>query len=520
MGADARSSSSSDDGYKVVFTDDFEGAKGELPDKSKWIMIEGTKYPEPNSPDRYGTGEVQRNTSDPENVSLDGKGNLVITALRNDPVVTDTVERKGVEIQGWTSARVETKRADFKAPPGGVMAIDYRFQLPDRPGEQGKAYWPAIWSYPGSLRENRMSWPVGCEFDHVENVQSKLDELWNVIHCKRDITDEDKNWGGSFDEPTGIANKGKAQCQPDPCQKAMNVGRFEWDRSGQYPVVRWFINGKKTFEVSPTPEFIAKRKEELKDYPKLVALQDNLLSDWTTMNEHDGFNLVLQIAMGGAFPDSRNYGGGPFATTKPGGQLIVDYVKISVKEGDGKDAPLPTAPPADPTKAPTTAPTKDPEPTKAPEPTQPPAPAPDPGNKDVTILELEDGDKDGGVDTNKEDGASGGGYVTAGKGDSVSFKDVNIKSSADMLRLVYRQKSDKPAGGTVKVTVDGKVVADISVGADSPKEWKALPFDMKGLAGKQDVKVTFSGDDKFVDVDSLQIGEAGFMDKVKIKLGG
>ncbi len=89
-------------GWTQVFADDFEGPEGSGVDPGNWRYATGTGYP--GGPANWGTGEIETMTSSPDNVSLDGSGNLRITP-RRDGAGT------------WTSGRVETNRDDFRPRP-------------------------------------------------------------------------------------------------------------------------------------------------------------------------------------------------------------------------------------------------------------------------------------------------------------------------------------------------------------------------------------------------------------------
>jgi hypothetical protein len=82
-------------GWTTVWSDDFDGSSGSLPSGSNWIIDTGHGYP--GGPGNWGTGEIQNYTNSPDNVSLDGTGNLRITPRRD-------------AAGNWTSARIESRR--------------------------------------------------------------------------------------------------------------------------------------------------------------------------------------------------------------------------------------------------------------------------------------------------------------------------------------------------------------------------------------------------------------------------
>src|SRR5882757_1534929 len=85
-------------GWTTIWSDDFNGASGSLPSGANWIIDQGHAYP--GGPGNWGTGEIQNYTNSPNNLALDGTGNLRITPRRDSA-------------GNWTSGRIETQRADF-----------------------------------------------------------------------------------------------------------------------------------------------------------------------------------------------------------------------------------------------------------------------------------------------------------------------------------------------------------------------------------------------------------------------
>lgn len=46
----------------------------------------------------------------------------------------------------WTSARIETRRTDFKAVEGGKMWIEARVKLREQEKGRSQGIWPAFWT--------------------------------------------------------------------------------------------------------------------------------------------------------------------------------------------------------------------------------------------------------------------------------------------------------------------------------------------------------------------------------------
>ena len=271
-----------------VWRTDFDGAAGSLPSSEDWIIDTGTGYP--GGPANWGTGEVQTYTDNPENVQLDGDGHLKITALKDG----DT----------WTSGRIETQRSDFAAPDGGKLRIEASIRLPDVSGDAALGYWPAFWTLGADYRGNYWNWPGIGEFDIMENVNG-LNQAWGVLHCG-------VNPGGPCDETQGIGNS--TACTGSSCQADFHTYALELDRTGETEYLRWYLDGQEFHSVSSA---------------------DMDAQTWADATHHGHF-ILLNLAMGGAFPDGVAGHATPTDATQPGGSLLVDWV--SVQQSQGGDA--------------------------------------------------------------------------------------------------------------------------------------------------------------------------------------
>jgi Glycosyl hydrolases family 16 len=269
-------------GWTQVWADDFEGSAGSLPSSQNWIFDLGHGYP--GGPGNWGTGEIAAHTNDPANVSVDGSGNLRITPLRDGA-------------GNWTSARIETQRTDFKPPAGGVLRIEGRIQMPDVGGDSALGYWPAFWALGSPFRGNYWNWPGIGEFDIMENVNG-INSVWGVLHCG-------VNPGGPCNETNGIG--ASRACPGSACQSGFHTYRFEWDQSVSPNQLRWYVDGEQFHSVS----------------------QGQLPADtWNQMTGHGGYFVILNVAIGGAFPDGVAGRATPVPETVPGRPMLVDYVAV------------------------------------------------------------------------------------------------------------------------------------------------------------------------------------------------
>ncbi|WP_406438292.1 glycoside hydrolase family 16 protein [Streptomyces sp. NBC_01613] len=268
-------------GWNQVWSDDFAGAAGTLPSSDNWIVDTGTGYP--GGAAHWGTGEVQTYTSDPANLQQDGAGNLKITPIKDSA-------------GNWTSARIETKRSDFEPPAGGKLRIESRIQVPDVTGDAADGYWPAFWTLGAAFRGNYQNWPGIGEFDVMENANG-VNKVFGTLHCGT-------NPGGPCNETNGL---GASNACPDTaCTGNFHTYAFEWDRSVSPQQLRWYVDGVQYHSVNSSQMDAA---------------------TWNAATGHGHF-ILLNLAMGGAFPDPLAGHATPSANTRSGVPMLVDYVAV------------------------------------------------------------------------------------------------------------------------------------------------------------------------------------------------
>ncbi|MEV6711109.1 glycoside hydrolase family 16 protein [Lentzea sp. NPDC051208] len=269
-------------GWSLAWSDDFTGVNNTAPNSNNWIVDIGHGYP--GGPGNWGTGEIQRYTNDRANLRLDGTGNLRIVPLR-------------AANGEWTSARIESRRANFKAPAGGVLRIEGRIQMPNITGTGALGYWPAFWALGAPYRGNYWNWPSIGEFDVMENVNG-INSVWGVLHCG-------VNPGGPCNETNGLG--ASRACPGSQCPGNFHTYRFEWDRSVSPNQLRWYVDGQ---------QFHTVRQNQMD------------ATSWNNMTSHQGYFILLNVAMGGAFPNGVAGRGTPVPETTPGRSMAVDYVAV------------------------------------------------------------------------------------------------------------------------------------------------------------------------------------------------
>ncbi len=282
-------------GWNLAFSDDFNGPANTGLNTANWLYDLGTSYP--GGAGNWGTGEVETMTNSTANVFQDGQGHLVIKPIRDAG-------------GNWTSGRVETQRTDFAAPVGGKLRIEASLQQPDVSGAQAAGYWPAFWTLGADARPvGATNWPGIGEIDIMEDINGRSSEF-ATLHCGTVS-------GGPCNETTGLGS-GERACAG--CQTGFHTYAMEYDRSISPEQIRWYLDGVNFFTLNSTAV------------------------DATTWNNatHHGFFVILNVAIGGAFPAA--FGGGPTASTVSGMPMTVDYV--AVYTSGGGSTPSPTATPS------------------------------------------------------------------------------------------------------------------------------------------------------------------------------
>jgi beta-glucanase (GH16 family) len=143
-------------GYQLVWSDEFNGPDGSVPDPAKWSYAIGG--------DGWGNHELEFYTDHPQNAQMKS-GNLVITAQKET-----TVTAKG-ETRLYTSARIRTKGL-FSQTYGRFEA---RIKIP-----KGEGLWPAFWMLGDDI--STVGWPRCGEIDIMENVGKEPALVHGSLH--------------------------------------------------------------------------------------------------------------------------------------------------------------------------------------------------------------------------------------------------------------------------------------------------------------------------------------------------
>jgi beta-glucanase (GH16 family) len=246
-------------GWTVVWSDEFNGPAGSTVDGSKWVFDIGGGG--------WGNKELQYYTNSTRNASMDGAGNLVLTALK------ETLHRRYRCWYGqcqYSSARIKTK-AKFERAYGRFEA---RIRVP-----YGQGLWPAFWMLGNNIDSAR--WPACGEIDIMENIGREPSTVHGTIH------------GPGYSGASGI---GAPYHLPSGAfSDDFHVFAIEWEPS----VIRWYVDGNLYQTRAPA------------DLPAAT--------NWVF--DHPFF-MLLNVAVGGNWP------GSPDETTAFPQKMYVDYVRV------------------------------------------------------------------------------------------------------------------------------------------------------------------------------------------------
>jgi beta-glucanase (GH16 family) len=184
--------------WQLAWQDEFEGAAGQLPDAAKWGYDIGTGW---------GNEQLEFDTQRPENVSLDGNGNLAITAR-------EELYSVGGITYDYTSARIVTRDL-FEATYGRYEA---RIKLP-----VGRGIWPAFWMLGANIET--VGWPACGEIDIMEYLGHDPNSIYGTLH------------GPGYSGAQGIGER--FDLTEGRFDTAFHVFSVEWRDDS----IKWFVDG-------------------------------------------------------------------------------------------------------------------------------------------------------------------------------------------------------------------------------------------------------------------------------------
>lgn len=215
--------------WKLAWEDEFDGPAGQAPDPTRWRYDIGTDW---------GNAQLEYDTSRPENVALDGAGNLAIVARRETYLE-----------QEYTSGRINT-RGLFEQTYGRFEA---RIKLP-----VGQGVWPAFWLLGANFAT--IPWPGCGEIDIMEYRGQEPNVLFGSAHgpgysAGNAISTRFVRPGAGFDQD-------------------FHIFKVEWSETR----ITWFID----------------------DQPFRVITKSDIPAGGTWVFDHPFF-VILNVAVGGNF---------------------------------------------------------------------------------------------------------------------------------------------------------------------------------------------------------------------------
>lgn len=156
-GTPTQSANAERPGWKLTWSDEFNGADGTTPDPARWAAEQ--------KGDGFGNNELESYTARAANLQQ-SHGNLVITARKEDYTGPDGVHRD------YTSARIQT-RDKFAQKYGRFEA---RIKLP----AGGQGIWPAFWMLGDDI--GSAGWPKSGEIDIMEQIGREPGKVHGTLH--------------------------------------------------------------------------------------------------------------------------------------------------------------------------------------------------------------------------------------------------------------------------------------------------------------------------------------------------
>jgi beta-glucanase (GH16 family) len=253
--------------WTQVWSDEFDGAAGARIDSTKWGYDTTDGCNQKNC--GWGNNEKEYYTNAPENIALNGQGQLMIVARRAPAGLTCYYGACR-----YTSAKVTT-RGKMLAAPGRVEA---RIKL-----GAGQGLWPAFWMLGHNVPA--IGWPAGGEIDIMENKGSEPTISSSAVH------------GPGYSGDTPFAHRQKLAA--GSFSEDFHTFAVEWDSLH----VRFFIDGIAHYAVT---------REAVERYGKSILDQP--------------FFVILNLAVGGHFD------GDPQSDTIFPATMLVDYVRVYARQ--------------------------------------------------------------------------------------------------------------------------------------------------------------------------------------------
>ncbi len=277
-------------GWRLVWSDEFDG---DQLDENRWT----------HEVDCWGGGNEERQcyTARPENSRIED-GLLIIEARLEEavgPALPPRLREPGAAVetraQPFTSARINTRgKGDWR-----YGRIEVRARLPE-----GQGTWPAIWMLPTD--EVYGPWALSGEIDILEVV--------NLGEFCRECRGRTENrmfgtlhFGGAWPQ-NRYMNRETIVPTGEDGEQVFHTFAIEWTEGR----VEWFLNGESYGALTP------RNWRTDSDAPEARGNRNAPFDQ--------RFHLILNLAVGGHFPESRSAGGvRPEAFPQ---QFEIDWVRV------------------------------------------------------------------------------------------------------------------------------------------------------------------------------------------------
>jgi beta-glucanase (GH16 family) len=245
--------------WSLTWSQEFNGPPGARPDRAAWVAHVGPGGEGKNEQWEYYTAR-------PENVSMDGHGDLAITAVRERLPGMAPCDVGSCDI---TSGRITTKSTFAQA----YGLFEARIKVP-----AGRSMWPAFWMLGNT--DGQPAFPASGEIDIMEVLGQHPNTVYGTVH------------GPGFVTPgTG----GHAVLKSGELSDAFHVYAVEWSPEA----VTWRLDG----------------------HPYYTFRRSQLAAGTTWPFDHP-FYLILNLAVGGTAV------GPPSALTHFPARMLVDWVRV------------------------------------------------------------------------------------------------------------------------------------------------------------------------------------------------
>jgi len=287
--ASAQAIEGAPDGYKLVWSDEFNGTA--LDEKAWTIEVTGS-----------GGGNQELQYYRKENVSV-ADGNLVLTA-----------KRESYQGKSFTSGRINSnQKAAFKH---GIMQARIKFP------KTANGLWPAYWMMGNDI--NKYGWPRCGEIDIVEMGH------FNALPGGKYAGLQDRYFSGTTHWGPDATNEHHQQYSSEFSQeKFESIGAVE----GDYHIFTIEWDGEYLYMYYDLEAYSTPKKRSARYYSQSVTYNDDALSPGHYFQKP--FYFLFNLAVGGTFTNIYDPAG---ITALPNAgdeaKMYVDWVRVYQKEDD------------------------------------------------------------------------------------------------------------------------------------------------------------------------------------------